>query len=117
MKPGRRHAGNSNTTEKLGFDVAVETGAGHLASFDDNAYREAGADIVSTQEAWQSDLIFKVNAPQDDEIPLMKAGSSLVSFIWPAQNPQLLENCQHRVLTSSRWILYRVSHAPSRWMH
>lgn len=77
--------------KKLGFDVAVETGAGHLASFDDNAYREAGADIVSTQEAWQSDLIFKVNAPQDDEIPLMKAGSSLVSFIWPAQNPQLLE--------------------------
>lgn len=71
--------------------MAVETGAGHLASFDDNAYREAGADIVSTQEAWQSDLIFKVNAPQDDEIPLMKAGSSLVSFIWPAQNPQLLE--------------------------
>ena len=77
--------------KKLGFDVAVETGAGHLASFDDNAYREAGADIVSTQEAWQSDLIFKVNAPQDDEIPLMKSGSSLVSFIWPAQNPQLLE--------------------------
>ena len=59
MKPGRRHAGNSNTTEKLGFDVAVETGAGHLASFDDNAYREAGADIVSTQEARSLTLFLK----------------------------------------------------------
>lgn len=77
--------------KKLGFDVVVETGAGHLASFDDNAYREAGADIAGTQDVWQSDLIFKVNAPLDSEIPLMKAGSSLVSFIWPAQNPQLLE--------------------------
>ncbi|WP_318453667.1 Re/Si-specific NAD(P)(+) transhydrogenase subunit alpha [Photobacterium leiognathi] len=82
---------------KMGFSVVVEQGAGRLASFDDSAYEEAGAKIVSLDEAWQSDLILKVNAPQVnpengvDEFDLIKDGASLVSFIWPAQNPELLE--------------------------
>ncbi|WP_305369054.1 Re/Si-specific NAD(P)(+) transhydrogenase subunit alpha [Photobacterium leiognathi] len=82
---------------KMGFSVVVEQGAGRLASFDDSAYEEAGAKIVSVDEAWQSDLILKVNAPQVnpengvDEFDLIKDGASLVSFIWPAQNPELLE--------------------------
>lgn len=82
---------------KMGFSVAVEHNAGVKASFDDAAYEAAGATVVSTDEVWQSDLIFKVNAPQVnpetgvDEIELIKDGASLVSFIWPAQNPELLE--------------------------
>ncbi|MBS0055843.1 Re/Si-specific NAD(P)(+) transhydrogenase subunit alpha [Yersinia sp. Marseille-Q3913] len=84
---------------KLGFTVAIESGAGHLASFDDAAYQEAGATITDTTDVWQSDLILKVNAPLEDEIALMRAGSTLVSFIWPAQNPELLQKLAARQVT------------------
>ncbi|MEY4923032.1 MAG: transhydrogenase (AB-specific), alpha subunit, partial [Pseudomonadota bacterium] len=46
---------------KLGFTVAIESGAGHLASFDDAAYLAAGTTITDTTDVWQSDLILKVN--------------------------------------------------------
>ncbi len=81
---------------KLGFTVSIETGAGALASFDDAAYEAAGASIASTEEVWKSELILKVNAPQVnaetgvDEFELIQDGASLVSFIWPAQNEELL---------------------------
>ncbi|MEH0740857.1 Re/Si-specific NAD(P)(+) transhydrogenase subunit alpha [Vibrio cholerae] len=80
---------------KLGFSVAVESGAGEKASFDNGAFEAAGASIVSTQDVWQSDVILKVNAPiiDDtlDELALIKEGATLISFIWPAQNPELME--------------------------
>lgn len=82
---------------KLGFDVAVETTAGELASFDDAAFEKAGAKLLPKEEIWNSDLILKVNAPivdeekGIDEIALIKDGATLVSFIWPAQNPELME--------------------------
>ncbi|MCS0352957.1 Re/Si-specific NAD(P)(+) transhydrogenase subunit alpha [Vibrio ordalii] len=82
---------------KLGFDVSIETQAGVLASFDDAAFEAAGATIVSTQDVWNSDIILKVNAPivaekqSIDEVALIKEGASLISFIWPAQNPELME--------------------------
>ncbi|KJY87374.1 MULTISPECIES: Re/Si-specific NAD(P)(+) transhydrogenase subunit alpha [Vibrio] len=76
---------------KLGFDVNVESSAGELASFDDPAFESSGAKIVTTEEVWQSDLILKVNAPSDEEIDLIQEGTTLVSFIWPAQNPELME--------------------------
>ncbi|NOI56242.1 Re/Si-specific NAD(P)(+) transhydrogenase subunit alpha [Vibrio coralliilyticus] len=76
---------------KLGFDVNVESSAGELASFDDSSFQSSGASIVTKEEVWQSDLILKVNAPSDDEITLIKEGATLVSFIWPAQNPELME--------------------------
>ncbi|WP_279130848.1 Re/Si-specific NAD(P)(+) transhydrogenase subunit alpha [Photobacterium phosphoreum] len=82
---------------KMGFSVVVEYGAGALASFDDAAFEAAGAELASTEEVWQADLILKVNAPQVnpatgiDEFELIKDGASLVSFIWPAQHPELLE--------------------------
>ncbi|MBN3572059.1 Re/Si-specific NAD(P)(+) transhydrogenase subunit alpha [Vibrio neptunius] len=76
---------------KLGFDVNVESSAGELASFDDPAFESSGAKIVTTEEVWQSDLILKVNAPSDEEIDLIREGTTLVSFIWPAQNPELME--------------------------
>ncbi|MCV9877431.1 Re/Si-specific NAD(P)(+) transhydrogenase subunit alpha [Brenneria izbisi] len=84
---------------KLGFEVAIESGAGKLASFDDAAYQQVGASIVGTPEVWQSDIVLKVNAPQDDEIELTRAGSTIVSFIWPAQNPELLEKLAAREVT------------------
>ena len=76
---------------KLGFDVIVEHDAGFKASFEDQAFVAAGAKVGDAAQVWQADIIFKVNAPTDDEIALMKEGATLVSFIWPAQNPQLME--------------------------
>jgi NAD(P) transhydrogenase subunit alpha len=84
---------------KLGFTVTVESGAGKLASFDDEAFVKAGATISDTADVWQSDVILKVNAPQDSEIELLRAGSTLVSFIWPAQNPELLEKLAAKNVT------------------
>ncbi|WP_127959381.1 Re/Si-specific NAD(P)(+) transhydrogenase subunit alpha [Serratia microhaemolytica] len=84
---------------KLGFTVAVESAAGKMASFEDAAYQAAGATISNTADIWQSDLILKVNAPQDDEIALMREGSTLVSFIWPAQNPELMAKLAARKVT------------------
>ncbi|MDN3716068.1 Re/Si-specific NAD(P)(+) transhydrogenase subunit alpha [Vibrio breoganii] len=76
---------------KLGFDVSIEGEAGALASFDNQAFESAGATIVDHATVWDADLILKVNAPSDEEIALLKDGASLVSFVWPAQNPELME--------------------------
>ena len=76
---------------KLGFDVIVEHDAGFKASFKDQAFLEAGAKIGTSAEIWQSDIIFKVNAPTDEEIAQMKEGATLVSFIWRMQNPELMK--------------------------
>ncbi len=76
---------------KLGFDVAIESSAGDCASFDDSAFETAGATIVSKKDVWENPLILKVNAPTDAEIKLIKEGTTLVSFIWPALNPELME--------------------------
>ena len=84
---------------KLGFSVAVERDAGKLASFDDEAFIAAGASVVDTTEVWESDVILKVNAPQDDEIERLRPGTTLISFIWPAQNPQLLEKLAAKNVT------------------
>jgi NAD(P) transhydrogenase subunit alpha len=78
---------------KLGFAVTVESGAGDAANFADDVYRAAGANIVSDATTlWaQSDIVFKVRAPSAAEVGLMKPGTTLVSFLWPAQNPELMQ--------------------------
>ncbi|MGL5776351.1 MAG: Re/Si-specific NAD(P)(+) transhydrogenase subunit alpha, partial [Aeromonas veronii] len=80
--------------KKLGFEVAIESGAGLSASFDDAAFEAAGASVVPN--VWQADLIFKVNAPTEAEIAQIKDGATLVSFIWPAQNPELVKKLSER---------------------
>ncbi|GJL34436.1 NAD(P) transhydrogenase subunit alpha [Enterobacter hormaechei] len=84
---------------KLGFTVAIESGAGKLASFDDNAFTQAGATVVDENNVWHSDVILKVNAPTDEEIALLNPGTTLVSFIWPAQNAPLMEKLAARNIT------------------
>lgn len=76
---------------KLGFEVVVEQGAGDKASFNDVVYQDAGATIVAREQAWQADIVMKVNQPESAEVELLKEGSKLVSFIAPAQTPELLE--------------------------
>ncbi|EQA00678.1 Re/Si-specific NAD(P)(+) transhydrogenase subunit alpha [Glaesserella parasuis] len=77
--------------KKLGFEVIIEENAGFKASFEDDAFAQAGATIGNAQAVWNADIIFKVNAPTDAEIALIKEGATLVSFIWPAQNPELMQ--------------------------
>jgi len=86
---------------KLGFTVAVESGAGDAASVSDDAYRAAGATIVADAATlWSSsDIVFKVRAPSMDEVAKMKEGGTLVSFIWPAQNPELMQALAARKAT------------------
>ena len=97
-----RAAATPKTVEqllKLGFSVAVESGAGKLASFEDAAFEAVGATITDSVTVWQSDIVLKVNAPTEEEIALTRAGSTLVSFIWPAQNPELLQKLAARNVT------------------
>ena len=86
---------------KLGFKVAVESGAGDGANFSDDSYRAAGAEIiVGAVTLWRgSDIIFKVRGPSAEEVGLISEGSTLVSFIWPAQNPELLQQLAARKAT------------------
>ncbi len=78
---------------KLGFEVSVQSGAGASASFSDDAYREAGCHVAANaDEIWSSaDIILKVRAPDSDEAGRVRSDQTLISFLWPAQNPELLE--------------------------
>jgi NAD(P) transhydrogenase subunit alpha len=78
---------------KLGFAVAVESGAGDAANCADDTYQAVGAEIVpNAASLWgTSDIVFKVRPPTLDEVALMREGGLLIGFVWPAQNPELLE--------------------------
>jgi H+-translocating NAD(P) transhydrogenase subunit alpha len=86
---------------KLGFTVTVESGAGDAANFSDDTYRAAGAQIVDgAAKLWSaSDIVFKVRAPNTDEVGLIREGTTLVSFIWPAQNPELMQQLAAKKVT------------------
>ena len=88
--------------QQLGFSVAVEAGAGAAASFDNAAYRDAGVEVVADGAAlWSgSDIILKVRAPDDEEMGLLRSGQVLISFLWPAQNPQLLQRLARAGVTA-----------------
>ena len=82
--------------QKLGYDCLIETGAGIAAGFTDDAYRAAGVTVVETAAAlWdEADVIAKVRPPETSEAERLKAGKTLISFFYPAQNKDLLELCK-----------------------
>jgi NAD(P) transhydrogenase subunit alpha len=86
---------------KQGFRVAVEAGAGDAAQISDDAYVAAGAELVSDRtKLWATaDIVFKVRAPDSAEVGLLREGGVLVSFIWPAQNPELMRELAARKAT------------------
>jgi len=86
---------------KLGFDVAIESNAGAAANFADADYEAAGCAVASADEIWEdSDIILKVRGPDDGETARLKAGQTLISFLWPAQNPELLQKLAERGVTA-----------------
>ncbi|MCB8933506.1 MAG: Re/Si-specific NAD(P)(+) transhydrogenase subunit alpha [Fimbriimonadaceae bacterium] len=86
---------------KLGFEVSVESGAGAEASFSDEAYQAAGCTIATEGEVWTgSDIILKVRGPNEEEAAKLKAGQTLISFLWPAQNAELLKELSDRGVTA-----------------
>ena len=86
---------------KLGFSVAVESGAGDAANCSDDTYRAAGATVADSPAAlWSgADIVFKVRPPSADEVALMRAGQILIGFIWPAQNPDLMQQLAAKGVT------------------
>ena len=78
---------------KLGFSVAVESGAGDAANCSDEAYRAAGAEVLPDAATLfqRADIVFKVRPPSAEEVALLREGAMLVGFVWPAQNPELMQ--------------------------
>ncbi|MEE9239609.1 MAG: Re/Si-specific NAD(P)(+) transhydrogenase subunit alpha [bacterium] len=93
---------------KLGFEVAIESGAGAAAHFADSAYSEAGVTVVEGAKAiWEnSDIILKVRAPEfhselnTDEVNLLQEKQIIITFLWPAQNPELLKQLAKKKVTA-----------------
>jgi NAD(P) transhydrogenase subunit alpha len=86
---------------KLGYEVAVESQAGAAASYADAAYEAAGCSIaVSADPIWNdSDIVLKVRGPEPTEADRLKAGQTLISFLYPAQNADLLQQLTGRGAT------------------
>ncbi len=84
---------------KLGYRVTVESGAGALSSFTDEAYAEAGAQVADHAAAWAADVVLKVNAPSQTEIGELEDGATVVSLVAPAHNPELLDALAARPIT------------------
>ncbi len=84
--------------EKLGHTCLVESGAGQSAGFSDEAYRQAGVQVVgSAAELWSgADVIVKVRPPSETETQNLSADKTLISFFYPAQSTALLEQCRDR---------------------
>ncbi|GAA1390165.1 Re/Si-specific NAD(P)(+) transhydrogenase subunit alpha [Catellatospora chokoriensis] len=81
---------------ELGYEVEVESGAGLRSSFSDDAYEAAGAKICSRDDCWQADVLLKVNPPSPAEVDALRAGTTLISLIGPAVNPELVDALARR---------------------
>jgi len=93
---------------KLGFEIVIEAGAGSAAHYSDASYVEAGVTVVkNAQEIWtESDIILKVRGPElnpelnTEEVDLLKENQIYISFLWPAQNPDLLKKLADKKVTA-----------------
>jgi H+-translocating NAD(P) transhydrogenase subunit alpha len=77
-----------------GFDVAVERGAGVAASFPDDAYREAGAELV--EQVWDAEGVAKVRKPNAEEVQRLSDGQLLIGFLEPLTDTTGIERLTQR---------------------
>jgi H+-translocating NAD(P) transhydrogenase subunit alpha len=100
----KRVSATPNTVRRLkkrGFDVAIASGAGQQASFSNQAYQEAGADIWEADQIWsESDIVLKVTPPGKEQVEQMQDGSVLMGFLWPKENEELVETLRSKGVTS-----------------
>lgn len=88
------------TLTKAGFNVVVERNAGSEAKFSDAEYEASGASIRDRGEAFGADIVLKVRAPSTEEVQLLRERANLISFIYPAQNKDLLDQLAARKVTT-----------------
>lgn len=85
---------------KKGFSVQMEAGAGVAAKFRDQDYVESGVKIVDGKKVFDSDILLKVRQPMENEIPMLKENSTLISFLYPGQNKELVSKLADRKITA-----------------
>ncbi|MET1530379.1 Re/Si-specific NAD(P)(+) transhydrogenase subunit alpha [Burkholderia sola] len=86
-----RVAATPETVKKYaaaGHRVSIAKGAGSAASYPDEAYVAAGAELTDQSAAFAADLVLKVQAPTDTELPLLKRGAVLVGMLDPFNGEQ-----------------------------
>ncbi len=111
-----RVAATPETVKKmvgLGCHILIEKGAGERASITDAAYLAAGAELASTKEIYQADVILKVRAPEPSEIKAMKSGTVLIGLLEPFNLPQLNAMAEQGITAFSLEALPRNSRAQS----
>lgn len=96
-----------------GYAVAVEAGAGEGAGFDDDAYRQAGAEVVSDRAlVVGADVLLYVQAPSDVE--RLRAGAVSIGYLMPATQAELVHTLAGRGVTAfSVELVPRISRAQS----
>jgi NAD(P) transhydrogenase subunit alpha len=99
---------------KSGLTVLVERGAGEHASFNDDAYRAAGAAVTEkpADVFGQSDVVLKVQPPAPAEIELCRAGAALIAVFQPSAAPEVVSGLTARKVTAfSLALLPRITRA------
>ena len=86
---------------KLGHHCVIQSGAGVKAGYSDALYMSAGVEVLKTAAAVveAADVLVKVRGPEKAEAEALRDGQTLISFFWPAQNPELLEITKARGAT------------------
>jgi NAD(P) transhydrogenase subunit alpha len=82
---------------KLGYEVVVESGAGELSSFSDDAYETAGATIG---DPYAAEIVFGVNAPSSEQLDRLKPHATLISWLSPMFSDALVEDLAQRPITA-----------------
>ncbi len=78
--------------QKLGHSLRIQSGAGKAAEFSDADYKDAGVEVVKGDAIWSdTDIIMKVRGVTETEADLLSAGTTVISFFWPAQNEAFLD--------------------------
>jgi len=98
------------------FQVGIEAGAGDAAGFDDDAYRQAGVEVVPDRRALlsEADIVLRVQPPSLEEVAWLRAGSVAISFLQPATEPAVVEALAAQGVSAfSLEFLPRISRAQS----
>jgi len=86
---------------KSGHEVAVESQSGYASNFSDEAYQKAGCSILAKSEAIANcDILVKLNAPDAQELSMMKEGSCLISYLYGNNNPELIEQLNAKKISA-----------------